>query len=230
MDVVYVNKEGENPELRYSLRTLKNVQHDMVWIFGGAPSWINRGEVQHHPRVQRGSPYASVREHIKAACNTADVSDPFMLWNDDFFCMDPIGYNGAVYHRGPLVRMLEQFASTNILWAKGLRETAHMLEKVGHLEGAMSYDLHLPLPIYKQEMREAIRWADKSRVDAVHVRTLYGVGAGLGGVERHDPKMLHRNDPFPKGAWLSSGDATYRSTVEPVLRYLFPDPSPYEKR
>jgi hypothetical protein len=41
--------------------------------------------------------------------------------------------------------------------------------------------------------------------------------------------MLRRSDPFPAGAWLSSSDDTFRSTVEPVLRYLFADKSPYEK-
>ncbi len=40
---------------------------------------------------------------------------------------------------------------------------------------------------------------------------------------------MKKSGPFPEGAWLSSGDDTFRSTVEPVLRYLFPDKSHYEK-
>jgi len=93
----------------------------------------------------------------------------------------------------------------------------------------MSYDLHVPLIIHKTEMREALRMANDVTVDAVHLRTLYGTLAGLGGVEHCDPKLMRRSDPFPQGAWLSSSDTTFRSTVEPVLRYLFPDKSPYEK-
>lgn len=228
MDVVYVCREGENPELMYSLRTLENVSHGKVWIFGGAPVWINPDTVEHRQRMQSGSGYSSTRGHIAAACNTPEVSDPFVLWNDDFFAMYHVGPM-PVYHRGSLGAMLERFATTKTPWEKGLRETASLLEKRGLLEGAMSYDLHMPLVVHKTEMLEALRWAKNIRTDAVHLRTLYGAIADLGGVEHPDPKMMRRSSPFPRGAWLSSGDDTFRSTVEPVLRYLFPDKSDYEK-
>jgi hypothetical protein len=228
MDAVYVCRDGENPELRYSLRTLANVEHDRVWIFGGAPVWVDFTEVTFRKRMQGGSPYSSTRGHIGAACNTPEVSDPFLLWNDDFFAIQPIG-EVPVYHRGPLEPMLEKYAAMKTPWGKGLRETAAAMEKRGLLADALSYDVHLPLVVHKTEMREALRLAKTIHTDAIHLRTLYGALADLGGVEHHDPKMLRRSDPFPAGAWLSSSDDTFRSTVEPVLRYLFADKSPYEK-
>ena len=227
-DVVYVCRDGENPELRYSLRTLVNVDHDRVWIFGGAPAWINRATVTHHKRVQGGSPYSSTRGHIGAACNVAEVSDPFMLWNDDFYAMREVG-SVPLYHRGPLESTLEEYAALKTPWGKGLRGTAALMKHLGLLTGAMSYDIHLPLIVHKAEMREALRLARKATVDAIHIRTLYGALSDLDGVEHHDPKLMRRSDPFPRGAWLSSGKDTFRSTVEPVLRYLFPDKSHYEK-
>lgn len=227
MDVVYVNREGENPELRYSLRSLRNVDHDKVWIFGGAPVWIDQETVRFQRRRQLGSPYSSTRAHIAAACSTPEVSDPFMLWNDDFFAMQPVDPI-PVYNRGPLDAMLERFSTVKTLWAKGLRETAHMMDERGVLEGALSYDTHLPLIVHKYEMLAALRWAKKARTDAIHLRTLYGVWI-CNSTEHPDPKIMRRSDPFPRGAWLSSGDDTFRSTAEPVLRYLFPDSSPYEK-
>ena len=228
MDVVYVNRDGENPELMYSLRTLKNVEHDKVWIFGGGPVWLNPDTIQYRPRRQAGSSYSSTRSHIAAACNTPEVSDPFLLWNDDFFAMLEVG-EVPLYHRGPLEPMLEKFSTVKTLWAKGLRETADLMEKRGLAEDAMSYDVHLPLVVYKTAMLEALRLAKGIRTDAVHLRTLYGAVAGLSGVEHEDPKLMRRTAPFPRGAWLSSGDDTFRSAVEPVLRYLFPDKSPYER-
>lgn len=227
-DIVYVNRDGENPELRYSLRTLVNVDHGAVWIIGGAPSWINPDTVQHRKRMQGGTPYSSTRGHIKAACDTPEISDPFLLWNDDFFAMRHIG-TVPVYHRGPLTSVLEKHATVKTPWGKGLRETAALIEKRGLLTDALSYDVHLPLVIHKAEMREALRLAKSVHTDAIHLRTLYGVVADLGGEEHHDPKLMRRSDPFPRGAWLSSSDDTFRSTVEPVLRYLFPDKSPYER-
>lgn len=226
MDVVYTNRDGDNPELRYSLRTLHNVDHDRVWIFGGAPAWINPDTVTHRHRMQAGSPYSSTRGHIQAACNTDEVSDPFMLWNDDFYAMHHVG-TMPVYHRGLMSAMLDSPLKTP--WAKGLRETAALMDKRGILDGAMSYDVHLPLVIHKTEMREALRLAKNIHTDAIHLRTLYGAVAGLGGTPHRDPKMMRKSDPFPSGAWLSSSNDTFRSTVEPVLRYLFPDKSVYEK-
>lgn len=228
MDVVYVNRDGDNPELRYSLRTLTNVDHDGVWVFGGAPAWIHPDTVTHRKRIQGGTPYSSTRGHIQAACSTAEVSDPFLLWNDDFYAMEKVG-EVPVYHRGPLEPLLVMYAAMKTPWGKGLRETAKVMEKRGMLAGAMSYDVHLPLVVHKAEMREALRLAKEVHTDAIHLRTLYGAIAGLEGVEHHDPKLMRRSDPFPRGAWLSSSDDTFRSTVEPVLRYLFPDKAPYEK-
>lgn len=227
MDVVYVCKDGENPELKYSLRSLRNVDHGKVWIFGGAPVWINEDTVNVRKRRQSVWPYASTRAHIQAACNDPEVSDPFLLWNDDFFAMRPVG-TVPLYHRGSLEAMLEEYVSTNSAWVKGLRETASLMKKRGVLEGALSYDTHLPLVVHKYEMRDALRWAKESRVEATHLRTLYGFSL-FNGVEHIDPKLIRRGDPFPEGAWLSSGDTTFRSTVEPVLRYLFPDKSEYER-
>jgi len=93
----------------------------------------------------------------------------------------------------------------------------------------ISYDLHVPLVVYKEPMQEALRWAEKARCDAIHVRTLYGNLVDLGGTRIRDPKMTRRSDPFPDGPWLSSSDETFRSIIEPVLRYQFPDKCDYEK-
>ena len=228
MDVVYVTRDGENPELRYSLRSLENVRHSQVWIFGGAASWINTPDVVKFVRnPQRGTPYSSTRSHIAAACTHPDVSDPFMLWNDDFFAMQPVGM-APYLHRGPLVEMLEEAHRHRTPWWKGIIEADVMLERMG-IENPLCYDIHTPIVIHKEGMLSALQQAKKARADAVALRTLYGNMMGLGGTPINDPKMMRRTETFPRGPWLSSRDNVFKSTVEPVLRYLFPDPSPYEK-
>ena len=227
MDSVYVNKDGENPELRYSLRSQVNVPCDLVWVIGGAPVWLNTERVHYQSRPQEGSAYMSTRAHIKAACQTKDVSDPFTLWNDDFYAMRPTTL-GVPMHRGPLSDLTERFAKIKTPWAKGLHEAAAILKAQGD-ENPVSYDTHHPLIVHKKEMLVALRLVEKAKVDAIHLRTIYGNLAALDGVQVEDSKLLRRTDPFPDGPWLSSGDGTYRSTIEPVLRYTFPDPCIYEK-
>ena len=228
MDIVYVCRDGENPELRYSLRTLQNVNHDRVWVFGGAPRWLNTGTVNYVRRRQDATPAHSTRGHIMAACKTPGVSDPFMLWNDDFYAMKKIG-DVPIYHRGLLVDHVERMTGYHTPWSKGLRITADLLEKQGMLDGALSYSIHLPLIVHKAEMLEAIDVARKTNAQHFHLRTLYGAMANLGGDKYIDPKVLRRSDPFPRGPWLSSSPDSFRHSVEPVLRYTFPGASPYEK-
>ena len=54
LDVVYCVKELiTNEELRYSLRSLRNLPHRKVWIFGGCPKWVNTEEVEKEQFVSK---------------------------------------------------------------------------------------------------------------------------------------------------------------------------------
>lgn len=227
MDVVYVNRDGGNPELAYSLRSLKNVPHHNVWVVGGAPYWLNTDTVRYLPRPQSGSPYTATMDHIMVACCNLEVSDPFMLWNDDFYAMKPVQVQ--TLHRGRLADLIRQYSMQRTPWSKGMADAYRVLAGFD-LDDPVSYENHIPMIIHKEVMRSAVRVVQRLKMgEFSHLRTLYGNMADLGGVEAPDVKMVRRSDPFPKGPWLSSGDATFRATVEPVLRYLFPDLSPYER-
>ena len=228
MDAVYVCRSGENPELRYSLRTLeKNVDHGVVWIFGDAPAWVDRASVEVVRSQQKVTPYASTRAHIAKAINDPRVSDPFTLWTDDFYAMQSVD-EVPLLNRGPLNTMLDEYRGPRTPWVRALRETMRLVKDLG-VKDPLFYDLHVPIPVRKDAMEEALKIASRSREDAVHTRTIYGNLLKEDGVTIEDPKMHRRTDAFPTGPWLSSSDATFRSAIEPVLRYLFPDPCPYEK-
>lgn len=224
MDAVYVTRDGENPELRYSLRSLQNVPHNDVWIFGGVPSWVDTENVKIRPNRQESTPYRSTLSHIEKACDDIEVSDPFLLWNDDYYAMKPTVV--PVLHRGTLDHFLE--ASTNTPWWKGLRETHALLKEI-RIENPMCYEVHAPLVIHKRDMQHAIRLVKKNGLNGSALRSVYGNIAPIGGHRTEDPKMFYRSDLFPQGDWLSSGPSVFHSTVEPVLRYLFPYPSIYER-
>lgn len=49
MDILYLCRPGENLELRYSLRSLRNVPHGRVWIFGDCPDWVTNVNLVHQP-------------------------------------------------------------------------------------------------------------------------------------------------------------------------------------
>ena len=200
-----------------------------MWIFGDAPAWVSRPNVRVVHSPQQNSAYASTRTHLRRAIEDDRVSDPFALWNDDFYAMRPVWL--VPMHQGPMSALLLKERRGETRWVKGLRETLDLLRAHGYDE-PLSYDVHTPLLIRKDAAREALKMAAQVKEDAVHVRSIYAALAGLNGLnglQIKDPKMHHRLDPFPTGAWLSSSAATFRLTVEPVLRYTFPHRSIYEK-
>ena len=231
MDAVYVCRSGQNFELRFSLRSLAAfVPHDRVHIVGGWPPWIDRSAVRTHLRPAARTKYATTTAHLRYACEQSGVSDPFMLWNDDFYAVRPIEdpVDACGVHRGPLDQVVQQYRGMRGAWADGLRATAGRL--AGLLPGRelWCYELHVPLIVHKAPMLHALQVAESMRVAAPHKRTLYGNLAGLGGVQVRDPKVTQATGQWPDGDWLSSDDAGFSRVVAPHLKVLFPEVGRYE--
>jgi len=226
VDVVYLCREGENEELRYSLRSLRNLPHDRVWIFGGAPEWLRGAELV--PVDQRASKYRVTTAAMRAACLHPGVSDPFVLMNDDFFVMEPVA-ELPVLNRGPVDVVAEDYARRigTSRYLKGMLATRDLLRELGYRR-PLSYELHVPLPVHKAEMLEALEVGEAAGIPVLHKRTLYGNLAGLGGETIADVKVCgRRRQTLPAGPWLSTLDATFPSVL-PLLARRFPRPSPFE--
>lgn len=233
MDVVYLCREGENEELRYSLRSLRNLPHGRVWIFGGAPEWTRGAELV--PTDQHDTKYRVTTRAMRAACRHPEVSDPFALFNDDFYVMQPVP-EVPVLHRGPVAEVLAYYERRwggRSGYSAGMRETADLLRRLGY-EEPLSYELHVPLPIHKGAMLEALDAGEASGITVLHKRTLYGNLARIGGERASDCKIVSRSDGRIAGrnvaevpTWLSSSDASFAG-LAPLLQHRFPQPSPFE--
>lgn len=228
MDAVYVCRDGDNSELRYSLRSLaQHVPHDRVHIVGGHPRWINNDTVTIHRRPVAETKFATTTSHIRYACNSASISDPFMLWNDDFYAITQVDEIPAM-HRGPLTAVMRQYRHLNAAWAHGLRVTTAHLKTVFPGRELYSYEVHVPIVVHKTPMLDALTVASGLKTRAPHKRTIYGNVAQLGGVQIRDPKITRQTVSLPDGPWLSSDDGAFHSVVAPILERLFPDACRYE--
>jgi len=224
MDVVYIVRPGDNnEELRYSLRSLVNVPHDRVWIAGHKPNWVTG--VEHIPTEQNSRKWWNARRNLTAAVDHPDMPDQFVLFNDDFFVLDPMD-SIPVLHRGPVASTIKylNMAVGPSAYMRGLVATSQMLTTWG-IPDPLCYSLHVPLPIVKDGMR-AVLQASEGRKDRLHLRTLYGNLMAIGGEEIADCKINRRN-PTPTGPFLSTSDATF-AEAQMALYERFPDPSPYE--
>ncbi len=224
MDVVYLCRAGENEELRYSLRSLVNLPHDRVWVFGGRPSWLSR--VEYVAIGQAGDKNGNARRNLEAACRHPEVSDPFILMNDDFFIVQPLD-SLPVLHRGTVAEVIAEHEARGLgrsTYTEAMRQTLKRLQLMGHTE-PLSYSLHIPMAVTKAAMLAAIAAGDG--IDRAQYRTLYGNIDGVGGVKVADVKLRNRREPLPPGPFLSTSDRTF-SRALPRLRELFPEPGEHE--
>ena len=217
-DIVYTVREGDkNEELRYSLRSLVNLPHRKVWIAGHKPKWLHH--IGHVPTVQGNRKWLNAINNVRAAVGAPEVSDTFVLFNDDFFVTHPIE-TVPVLHHG-LVRDLDAAdPDTKGEYGRRMRDT---LDYCG--PEALAYDQHhVPMSFDKHKLSEVL----DDIGDEMLFRTVYGNTFKVGGVWHPNTKIGMRDKDVPP-PFVSTGDSSFRrAQVGQRLRAMFPVPSRYE--
>lgn len=230
MDIVYVLREGdENDEFRHSLRSLQNLPHSRVVIAGGCPNWVALDAVTHIQVPGHHNKFLSSTANLQAALDS-DVSDPFLLMNDDFFIMRPMD-SVPVMHWGTVQSVIDGFIAQGKIgpYVNGMAQTRDLLLSLGYSD-PLSYELHMPLLVHKRYMRKALSL--RGNITAFHKRTVYGNLAQLGGTEAtHDVKVFRSTQSeWKEWPLLSTSDEVFRITrAGHYIRQLFSTRSPYEK-
>ncbi|CAL9613492.1 hypothetical protein SUDANB1_05676 [Streptomyces sp. enrichment culture] len=228
-DLVVPVREGvTNEELRYALRSwVAHLPHRHVWITGFRPWWA--AGARHIPTDQAGGArYVNTTAAVRAACEHPEVSDPFILADDDMFVMRRQDGPFPVFHRGHMRVLAPAHVPRSNEYLSELRRTREFLAGLGH-EDPVSYDLHVPLPVDKAGMLRAL---DAAPGHDAHKRTVYGVLAGIGGTRMPDVKVQRRGPQFDTGSpFLSTlPDSFANGAVGRFIRDSFPEPCPYEVR
>lgn len=227
MDYVYVCRSGENEELRYSLRSLeKNLPDVNVWLIGDAPSWYT-GNIVRTKSV--GQKYGVVRNSLKVLSETADISEDFILMNDDFFVMQPLE-EVEVWHGGLLWdgwRSRSRLEPHSV-YAQYLLETYKTIKHSG-VKDPINYELHTPLPMTKTSLSEAIGQVGLWRSIVANKNF-------VGGKEHEDVKLYHKSSPLYRSReglgnslYISSDDGSFDVLKDKYLAELFSKPSRQER-
>ena len=234
MDIVYSLKICSNcDELTYSLRSLRNVPHDKVFIVGGCPDNIRKEKIIHIPTEQTGTKWVNAKNNVKRACIDERLSDDFIYMNDDFFFMQPIAEPvkelnlywdtmSAVYD----IYFKRCAGETN--WCKGMKQTRELLIKQGFTD-PLCYDLHTPIIFNKTKflkMFEEIAGLDD--IPVLHWRSVYGNLYAQNASKTSDVKVRTANDIKIGGKLLSCSDGGF-AALRQILSKLFSQKSEYEK-
>jgi hypothetical protein len=224
---VYLVRSGDNPELRYSLRSLVNLPHSDVLLVGGGPRWYNG------PRLrvdQSGHKSRVTTRAMRAVVESRLTTDPFTYLNDDFYVLQP-GPLPPAYHRGPIDEVLASYAGVGLTpdrsrWLDGMARTRDLLRRRGIRE-PLCYELHIPLVVDKRLMTAALNLGG-------YKRTVYGNLLDEPGEQIADDVKIHHQPHYDPatlpgiGRWLSTVDESL-PRVEELLGRLFPTPSVYER-
>jgi len=227
MDYVYICRSGDNEELRYSIRSVvKNAPKANIWVVGGKPDWYSGNHIHVD---QRSTKYNNARLNLRILCQSKEISDKFVLMNDDFFIIDKIN-KIETYHGGLLETKLDTYEALypTSSYTKMLGSTFNQLSKKGFRK-PLDYELHVPMIMDKEKLHSTLKY--KSML----WRSVYGNFFNSGGIPIVDVKV------YPEGAkpnsydwknsflpYLSTMDETFEGEVLEFMKKKFPKASPYE--
>lgn len=237
MDIVYTLKNTKkSPELNYSLRSLKNIKHDNVYIVGGIPDNIDKQEVKYVYSEQfSNNKFINIINNIYNIIMSDELSDDFVLMNDDFFFINTI--KNPVKELNLFYKLAEdvykkfcELGRGESIYTKGLDYNIRLLKKLG-IQKPLYYDLHIPFIYNKLKLRELFeRIPDIKYCGCSHTRTLYGNLYYKDSKQLVKDVKIFENSDFKieKGQkFLSCSDKGFRK-IEPYLKSLFPNRSKYE--
>ena len=208
MDIVYVCREGDNEELRYSIRSVvKNMSHDNLWVVGGKPDWYKG---KHIPVVQDKAYFLNAKTNMRTILKSDQISDKFIFMNDDFFVMNPIKEIPYMYS-GLLLDKIQYRERQNPgdLYTRMLLKTYSELYQRSHIKQPLDYELHVPMIFEKEKLSSVIGsqglW-----------RSMYGNIYSVGGETFTDTKIYNKDHPLSEN--IVSLESDYLSTEDKVFK------------
>ena len=229
MDFVYICRDGENEELRYSIRSvLLSFPEAKVWVVGGKPKWYSGNHIF---LEQNDNKYANAVNNLKTVCNTPEISDRFILMNDDFFIIKKIETVEQFYN-GFLSEKIDKFTKItgSSMYIRKLITTNNKLNKLGFTK-PLDYELHVPMPMHKAGLLYIL-----NEYPECLWRSMYGNLFNVGGSQMEDVKVYKNKRHAARSAqitknsiYLSTEDTGLTIMVDNIFKELLTNPSPYEQ-
>jgi hypothetical protein len=228
MDFVYLCKTGENEELRYSIRSVLNsFPKAKIWVVGGKPKWYIGNYIE---VVQDRNLYTNIYNNLVAICKSNEISNKFMLMNDDFFIVNKVSkinyfYNGSLSEK---ITTYKEITGSSPYITK-LSDTNNRLRKHG-VESPIDYEMHTPFPMEKDKLKKILDNDYKYLV-----RSMYGNLNSVGGKKIQDVKIYSHGSLMERSFDYENKNTNFLSTTDEsflkilgMLKEKFPNPSIFE--
>lgn len=220
MDFVYICKNGDNEELRYSIRSVvKYFKNPNIWVVGGKPDWYSGNFIF----VQDiGNKFVNINNAYKAIIKNNKISEDFILMNDDFFILSPKTteykfYSGLLQDK--IVNHMKQYG--NSVYARALKTAVDALKKEG-IGSPRNYDIHTPMTFNKAKLAQVI---DLSLAP----RSVYGNIFIEDGQYMEDVKIYKGTSDINFDSGLISTEDNSFYLIKEYLEEKFKNPTCFEK-
>lgn len=214
MDFIYICRDGENEELRYSIRSVLYFYPDAsIHIFGGKPKWYNG---KYTLVESTGTKFDNINECYRQICNSN--IDTFILMNDDFYIINK-PHKFIHYYDGTLEDKIQNHTGRYGLskYSRVLSDANKKLKKMG-IEEPLNYDIHTPMLFETEKLKNIIDLSDAPR-------SMYGNIYNVGGEKIKDVKIYKHTDNLETNKYfLSSEDNSFNKILE-LLKTKFKNPA-----
>jgi hypothetical protein len=240
MDVVYILGPGStwnDNELLYSLRSVRKHLRGFrkIFVVGSMPRVVEHDDECGFVWVPAEDKFGDARQHnVRAklihAAHNPDISDEFLLMNDDFFFLAPVDISEIPYYRqGTLPQHIEWREERGGAYLETLRNTERILRHKNL--PVVDFELHVPIRFKKGPLSNVLDddYFDWSPRAGLCFRSLYCNLLGIKGQPIGDVKIdapLERSEldrRMADNTFLSIGPAACTKTMETVLKERFPD-------
>lgn len=218
MNFVYICRDGDNEELRYSIRSvIKHFPEANILLVGGKPNWYSGPFIKLSDQENK---FESIVNCYKKICKLDSIDD-FILMNDDFFILKRPESFEHLYD-GTLAKKIQRHTNRYGLskYSRILSHANTTLKKMG-IESPLNYDIHTPMLFNKEMLSEIL---DLSLAP----RSLYGNIFGVGGKNIEDVKVYKYSDNVDMNTiYLSTEDNSFKRVSE-RLSEMFDKKTNYE--
>ena len=235
IDLVYIFGRGsqwQNNELRYSLRSVQeNLQwYHKVFLVGNGPNFLSDKVTQiPHLDIYQNK-QRNIMAKIYRACNDERISENFILFNDDYFMLQPTdAVNYPYYFNTNLIDASAKYFNS---YKKCIDATIKVLQAAN--KPLMHFDIHKPIVYNKTLFKEMCNSYDWNHPHGYIVKSMYCNHFSIVGEGANDLKI---NYPYKKETiytmlenkgMFSVGDKGLGPDMKSFLNNLFPLKSKFE--
>jgi hypothetical protein len=223
MDVIYPYKRSPGDfELRYSFRSLVNVPHSRVIVAGDIPLSMSGDLVKvKNPRIGTDR-YMSSTANIFAAMARADVSDEFIVMNDDIFVLKPWTFRHE--NRG----LLTEYDEAKGDYRARIQSTLGLLRSHG-ITDPLFFGLHTPTVYNRAKLVELMQEFPMPKHKYL-MRTLYHNVFPQPSIRRDDVKIKSwsEGDDYTGDILSISDNVAAMPSFQSWINERFPVASRYE--